>query len=370
MIDATYDEICGLGNSSDVVARMAAGRPSFSLQIVLTLLLVPTIALGILGNLVVCLIVYRKPAMRSAINLLLATLAFADLLLCVTCAILDLISLVAAAWLFGALTCRISAALFALFAIEAVTILLIISIDRFLIIARRQDRLTPRKAKVIIVASWAAALALALPAVLGWPGIEVPPRAPQCVLAPAASFLGQSYAGLVATAVFFAPFAAMLYAYLGIFNTVRRNAVRVHDHPAGLCLSQAGKLSLTGLQTLARLNAEVSFKTRAFATVLLLFAVYVLCFMPYAIFSLMAAFNLTFYCGSNFYVTSAWVLWLAYLKSALNPIIYYWRIGKFRHACDELVPSFLCAIPVNLWPGCARVRPSTVYVCTDNHSAL
>nr|XP_032828607.1 probable G-protein coupled receptor 45 [Petromyzon marinus] len=370
---ATYEEICGAfsPNVTSDEAR-AAAAPGAALRVTLASLLALTTALGFGGNLVVCLVVYRRPAMRSAINLLLATLAFSDMALAASCAAPDAVSVAAGAWPFGEAACRVSTALFWLLAAEGVAVLLVISADRFLIIVRRRDTLTPRRAKAVIAASWAASLAVSLPAAVGWPTVESPPRAPRCVLSYPPAGGSRAYAAAATTAVFFAPFAAMLYAYLRILNAVRRNAARVHNHPAGLCPSRAGKPGLAGLQTLSRLNADVSFKTRAFATVLTLFGVCAACFAPCAAHVLLSACSRAFYCGASFYAASAWVLWLAYLKAALNPVVYYWRIGKFRRACGELAPQLFRSLPASVFPGRARgrVRPSAVYVCGESQSAL
>lgn len=100
-----------------------------------------------LGNLVVCLMVYQKAAMRSAINILLASLAFADMLLAVLNMPFALVTIFTTRWIFGKFFCRVSAMFFWLFVIEGVAILLIISIDRFLIIVQRQDKLNPYRAR-------------------------------------------------------------------------------------------------------------------------------------------------------------------------------------------------------------------------------
>lgn len=70
---------------------------------------------------------------------------------------------------------------FWLFVIEGVTILLIISIDRFLIIVQRQDKLNPYRAKILIAVSWATSFCVAFPLAAGNPDLQIPSRAPQCV---------------------------------------------------------------------------------------------------------------------------------------------------------------------------------------------
>ena len=115
--------------------------PPATLRMSLAVLMMLMVVVGFLGNAVVCIIVYQRPTMRSAINLLLATLAFSDIMLCLCCMPFTAVTLVTVHWHFGDSFCRLSAALYWFFVLEGVSILLIVSVDRFLIIAQRQDRL-------------------------------------------------------------------------------------------------------------------------------------------------------------------------------------------------------------------------------------
>ncbi|XP_075872521.1 putative G-protein coupled receptor 63 [Nelusetta ayraudi] len=353
------------------------GRP---LQVFLCASMVAIVLLALLGNALVCLMVYQRSAMRSAINILLASLALADALLAALSMPVALLTVAAGRWLLGEALCRLSAALFWLLATEGAAMLLVISVDRFLIIARRQDQLSPRRAKLLAAGSWVLALTLALPLALGAPPLPSPPRAPQCVLGYSGEAGGRAYALALTLASFFAPFGVMLYTFLGVAGAIRHNAVRVHSHPAvavdGVSLSQvtggANKkpLGLLGLQRPFRVSVDVSFKTRAFATILLLFAVFAVCWAPLAAYSLAATFSRRFYGGDAFFQVSAWVLWLCYLKSALNPLIYYWRIRKFRDACLDLLPRYCKFLPP--LPGNAkrRIQPSAVYVCGEHRAVV
>lgn len=129
-----------LVNTTAVLPSQEAFRSlSLPLQIILSAAMIFIMLVSFLGNFVVCLMVYQKAAMRSAINILLASLAFADMLLAVLNMPFALITIITTHWIFGDIFCRVSAMFFWLFVIEGVAILLIISIDRFLIIVQRQD---------------------------------------------------------------------------------------------------------------------------------------------------------------------------------------------------------------------------------------
>ncbi|XP_057707463.1 high-affinity lysophosphatidic acid receptor-like [Corythoichthys intestinalis] len=350
---------------------------SFTLRVTLAAIMIFMITIGFLGNAIVCLIVYQKPAMRSAINLLLATLAFSDIMLSLLCMPFTAVTLGSAEWTFGSEFCRASIMLYWLFVLEGVSILLIISVDRFLIIVQRQDKLTPHRAKILIAGSWMLSLCVSLPSVVGWrtgtAGVgEV--WVPQCVLGYSESMADRAYTVLLAVAVFFAPFSVMLYSYLCILNTVRRNTLRVHSHasePSCLpALNQVSKMRLIGLQRPPQIKVDMSFKTRAFTTILILFVGFSVCWLPYTVVSLLAVFSHRFYSSSAFYPISIGALWLSYLKTVFNPIIYCWRIRKFREACKEFVPKNCRLCPKVAGRSRRRVRPSNIYVCSETQSAV
>ncbi|KAM4865627.1 putative G-protein coupled receptor 63 [Thomomys bottae] len=340
------------------------------LQIIFSAIMIFILFVSFLGNLVVCLMVYQKAAMRSAINILLASLACADMLLAVLNMPFALVTVLTTRWVFGKFFCRVSAMFFWLFVIEGVSILLIISIDRFLIIVQRQDKLNPYRAKVLIAVSWATSFCVAFPLAVGNPDLQLPSRAPQCVFGYSTNPGYQAYVILISLVSFFLPFLVILYSFMGILNTLRHNALRIHSYPEGICLSQASKLGLMSLQRPFQMSVDMGFKTRAFTTILILFAVFIVCWAPFTTYSLVATFNKHFYYKHDFFEISTCLLWLCYLKSALNPLIYYWRIKKFQDACLDMIPKsskFLPRLPRHTR---RRIRPSAVYVCGEHRTVV
>lgn len=350
---------------------------SVTLRVTLAAIMIFMITVGFLGNAVVCLIVYQKPAMRSAINLLLATLAFSDIMLSVLCMPFTAVTVATTDWTFGSGFCRASIMLYWLFVLEGVSILLIISVDRFLIIVQRQDKLTPHRAKVLIAGSWMLSLCMSLPSVVGWrtgaAGIGST-WAPQCVLGYSESLADRGYTVLLAVAVFFVPFTVMLYSYMCILNTVRRNTLRIHNHTSEHsclpALNQISKMRPTGLQRPPQIKVDMSFKTRAFTTILILFVGFSVCWLPHTIVSLLAVFSHRFYYSSVFYPISIGALWLSYLKTVFNPVIYCWRIRKFREACQEFIPKSCRLCPKVPGRSHRRVRPCNIYVCSESQSSV
>ncbi|XP_061603071.1 probable G-protein coupled receptor 63 [Cololabis saira] len=348
------------------------GPPAVSLplQVFLCVAMAAILLVALTGNVVVCLMVYQRSAMRSAINILLASLAFADMMLAILNMPFALVTVATTSWMFGDAFCRVSAMLFWFFVMEGVAILLIISIDRFLIIVQKQDKLSPQRAKLLIAVTWGLSFVLSFPLAVGSPPLHFPPRAPQCVFNYSGEPGYHAYVLILTLVFFFVPFLVMLYTFLGILNTIRHNAVRIHSHPDGLCLSQASKLGLLSLQRPFQMNVDMSFKTRAFTTILILFSVFTVCWAPFTAYSLLTTFSRGFYHKDSFFRTSTWLLWLCYLKSALNPLIYYWRIKKFRDACLDLMPKYFKFLPQLPGNTKRRIQPSAVYVCGEHRSVV
>ncbi|XP_036398609.1 probable G-protein coupled receptor 63 [Megalops cyprinoides] len=345
---------------------------SVPLRVFFVIVMVSILLVAFLGNAVVCLLVYQRPTMRSAINILLASLALTDMLLAILNMPFTLVTVATGRWTFGEALCRVSAVSFWLFVTGGAAVLLVISVDRFLIIVRKQDKLSPRRAKALIAASWGVSLLFAFPLAVGDPRSRGPLGAAECVFGYAANAGHRAYVMLVSSVVFFVPFVVMLCSFLGILNAVRHNAVRIHGNglPDSGGLGQAGKLGLSGVQKPIPVNVDMSFKTRAFVTILILFAVFTACWAPFATCSLISGFNRGLYCGESLFEISTWFLCLCYLKSALNPLIYYWRIKKFREACLELVPRHLKLLPQIPGHSRRRVRPSAVYACGEHRAVV
>lgn len=354
--NASSNVLLTSGNSTPSPSRVPSSFMPFSTACVIPfgLLFILMCLVSILGNSIVCYIVYQKPAMRSAINILLATLAMADVLTASLCMPFAIVSLIAQRWVFGDIFCQINAVLFSFLVTEGTFVLLTISVDRFMIIVQRKDTLTPRKAKMYIVISWILAVVVVLPPVFGWGKYGYEVGQIQCSLEwPSRSAIDLSYGLFFFITTFSIPLLVMTYCFGSILRTVRRNSTRIQNHPP-----VPGGV-MTKMHRPGKMNIDYSFKTRAFTTILILFILFVICGFPFTV----IRFHLLFkgYEKSLSYTADLVVVLIAYLNSTLKPIIYYIRISKFREACLDIMPSW-CHVPHCL-PGrtMRRIRPHVVY---------
>lgn len=299
-----------------------------SFQILCGILLVGMMLTAVFGNSVVCYIVYQKPAMRSAINLLLSNLAFVDVLIALVCMACAFVTIVTEDWILGDVFCRLNAFLFSFLVSESTYILLAISWDRYLIIVRREETLTPYKAKVVIFLTWIVSLALSIPPTVGWGNYIYITGQIQCTLDDSSL----SYSIVYHTLTILVPMLVMAYVYFKILCTVRRNSTKIINHPPVSSVE-------TRVHKRGKMNIDYGFKTRAFLTILILFIGYFCCFLPYLITRLDAV------SGRRLSATpsaEAVLILVCYLNSIINPLVYYLRISKFREACRDIVPTCCC----------------------------
>ncbi|XP_067675658.1 high-affinity lysophosphatidic acid receptor-like [Haliotis asinina] len=362
-----------LSNLSDVI-NMTTSRPvppehlhlssvSLPARLVLAsfLLLMMTIALG--GNFVVCWIVYRKPAMRSAINLLLAHLALTDICLSSVSIPVAVSSLLSGRWILGHTECVMTGFFHSLLNTTGIYTLLAISVDRYLIIVSRTEKLTVTRANIIILLSWAVAGILSFPPVVGW-GEYRPEVQLLCSVGRSRGAGDAVYVMLATVLTTFVPLLLMLHSFLCILVTVRKKCSRVQDQPHSVCISYNRKVVTATLGTVPRLKIDVGFKTRYFKTILLLFVVLTICWSPYSTWVMLNSLV-----QEDSSICGALLPCVSYLKAAINPIIYFARIKKFREACLSFLPRFCWQMSCVPTPLRRRIKPSTAYEIRERPSS-
>lgn len=316
-----------------------SGLPK-GLELFLGLLLVCMIVISFIGNSVVCFIVYQKSAMRSAINLLLTNMAFSDICTAVFSMTFSFVALFWKEHVLSPITCKVMLFLLDTFVSVGVFMILTISIDRYMIIVQRKDKLTAWRAKILMAASWLVSMVLAFPSTVGWGDYKFVQTHAICRL----TFDGQArdigFMILKLCATYFIPVVVMTFSFTQILGSVRKNKSRVHNHPnmdfSVSVISNNGRLSLPVLQRSFRVSLDMSFKTRAFKTILILFIAFVLCWTPHALNIIISQYE-----GSVNRTRHLVLLWIGYANSAINPIIYSIRIKKFRQVCGNWFPSGL-----------------------------
>jgi len=322
--------------------------PNSNVRVFVTVILLVAIFLSVTGNCLICVIVYRKAAMRSGINLLLANLAFADLLIAVTNFLFTLIVFNQMEWNFGVKFCYFNGILYQIIHCEKMLLLLIISIDRYFIIVKRKDTVTPYKAKLLILLSWLVSILISLPPVFGWGKYYYRCGDVQCVL-DFQSNTSRSFVVFSETFLVIVPTIILWYVYHHILRTVRRNCFRVQNHPP---------VTHTAMHRKGKLFIDYGYKTRTSTTILLVCLVFIATTLPLGIVHLEMARQRSGYIKEGVYLT---LLWISYLHGTIDPIIFYTFIKKFREAVREFLPHFFHMPKILPLRTKRRVRPHAVY---------
>ncbi|XP_042228718.1 high-affinity lysophosphatidic acid receptor-like, partial [Homarus americanus] len=339
------------------------------------------VLVGGVGNALVVMLVSGSSAMHSTINILLATLAFCDTLAVVVLLPLDMMSLLGRGWLLPAPLCHAHAALMNVIQVEGMTVLALIFVDRYIIIVHHQDRLTPVITCWVIGVSWVVSVCVATPPLLGVGGyssLPLPPGLTHCLWEPAIprpdgqiiyTFVRFSMMGLL-------PLFVMIFCFVSILGKMRNNSAKVttSDCEGGLTyidlmeVARESEKALTPPSSPRRplVIVNLSYKTRTFTTIMILFLVFVMCRTPLHLMQLVHSFTST---GQVYYDAFPWLLWWAYLQPAVNPVIYTVRIHKFRNELLETFPWLLHLTPGRNGDFLRRSDPSTIYMIQQPSSS-
>lgn len=119
---------------------------------------------GVIGNILVCLVVCRERKMKNVTNYFIFNLAVSDLSVLLICIPFDFGEIVTGTFPYGAVMCRLIYPLQTMAATASVGTLVAISLNRFMaVVYPLRPQLQTRDAKKVIVVIWVFALALVSP---------------------------------------------------------------------------------------------------------------------------------------------------------------------------------------------------------------
>ena len=341
---------------------------SFSVltQVILGLIMTLTVSVSLTGNTIILIIIRRKTALRSAINLLVANMASSDILM----------SVVAIAFVFSGFVTNsgtihtiirvfLSCLQNALLCVVTVN-LLTISADRFLIIVHGKDKLCPKLTKRIIYITWTLSLLLSSPPLFSVISTNILTGRQISSVHCNRSFSDNVYSMVYICLLFFLPSLIIFCLHASILRTVRQSSKQVHNYPGStLSVSVTEYSSKLGLPTVARtrtLPGDFHPKRRAFGTILLLYIILISCWSPYMLTVAIKSINDM---GKGGHKASVILLCFGCLKCALFPVIYCARNKKFRDACSSVLPDYFKCPERMKKSSQRRVNPSLAYECTE-----
>ncbi|XP_063297597.1 adenosine receptor A1-like [Pelobates fuscus] len=278
-------------------------------------------AIAAVGNLLVCVAVIQDRKLWTVTNYFLISLSVADTCVgafAIPCAILTSIGIPQ----HQLRLCLLMLSVLIMLTMSSTFSLLAIAMDRYIAILqplRYKSIMTPRNALVIIVVGWVTSFLSGLLPLMGWYKATSPTG--HCLFT---QIVDMTYVVYYFSVVFFIlPLIVMLVIYAKIFSAVRKQLAAI---------AKGGQLGSVAGKNAVGIRKEMKTATSLF-TIIFFFS---LCWAPL---HLINWFQLL--CPNGFVplIILQIAIVLTHANSALNPILYAYKLKTFRKAFKAI---FVC----------------------------
>nr|QRN45494.1 tachykinin-Like peptides receptor isoform X2 [Carausius morosus] len=288
---------------------------------------------GLVGNALVCVAVYRNHTMRTVTNYFLVNLSVADLLMSLLNCTFNFIFMINSDWPFGAGYCTVNNFISHATVAASSFTLVAISTDRYMAIVRPlQHSLSRKKARIAVVVVWVSSTSLAVPSLLY------------------STTKTRRYAGEQTRTVCYmewpdGAFPNSLIEY--IYNIVFLGLTYLVPVTVMLVCYTRMALELWGSKSVGEMTQRQFESIQAKRKVILMFiivvSIFAICWLPYHGFFIYSYHN-TALTRAN-YVQHVYLAfyWFGMANAMVNPAIYYWMNSRFRLYFKQVLCLRCCA---------------------------
>uniref|UniRef100_A0A3P8YEV8 5-hydroxytryptamine receptor 4 n=2 Tax=Esox lucius TaxID=8010 RepID=A0A3P8YEV8_ESOLU len=267
-------------------------------------------------------------------NYFIVSLAFADLMVSLLVMPFGAIELIHQNWIYGETFCLVRTSLDVLLTTASILHLCCIALDRYYAICCQplvyRNKMTPLRVALMLGGCWVIPTFISfLPIMQGWNSIGIgeviqkrksignATNSTACVF-----MVNKPYALTCSVVAFYIPLGLMVLAYQRIYVTARAHAQQIS------MLQRAGGAAASADSADHQRNHRMRTETKAAKTLCIIMGCFCLCWAPFFITNVVDPFI-------NYTVPDqlwAACLWLGYINSMLNPILYAFLNKSFRRA--------------------------------------
>ena len=287
---------------------------SLVLSILEPAILVVMSILCLIGNILICVAVYRNPRLRTSTNLYVIALAVSDLLNSSIVMSLAVGVLITGKWPYGEILCNFHA-FFTLFSVYvSPTTMGLAAFNRYIRIVKtnRYPRIfTPVLSKMYIGAVWLfIAGYVAIPRLAGWTEYGFIPGYAVCTIIHPTDAVKIAHYCIVVSLFLLLPFSVAIFSYYKVFKTIKQHNLTMASTVQNA--EHEGTISVREIKI-----------TKSLAVVLLAFG---LCWIPFWVIAVMQRFTSSVV-PRNVQLSCTFLL---FFSSTINPFIYAGTNEAFR----------------------------------------
>ncbi|XP_069462244.1 orexin receptor type 2 isoform X2 [Ambystoma mexicanum] len=318
---------------------------------------------ALVGNVLVCLAVWKNHHMRTVTNYFIVNLSLADVLVTITCLPATLVVDITETWFFGKTLCKVIPYLQTVSVSVSVLTLSCIALDRWYAICHPlMFKSTAKRARNSIVIIWIVSCVIMIPqAIVMECSSMFPELANRTTLFTVCDehWAGELYPKVYHICFFFitymTPLCLMILAYLQIFRKLwcrqipgtssvvvqkKWKSLPCPPQPRSLGQQQASK---TRMNAVAAEIKQIRARRKTARMLMVVLLVFALCYLPISVLNVLKRVFGMFANTNDRETVYAWFTfshWLVYANSAANPIIYNFLSAIFFLSTNVIVSRY------------------------------